>query len=33
MVIEAWGHHDSPADLNGDRVVNTNDLLAILSAW
>jgi hypothetical protein len=33
MVIEAWGHHDSPADLNGDRVVDTNDLLALLSAW
>ncbi len=32
-VIEAWDRRDSPADITGDRVVDTHDLLALLSFW
>ena len=29
----AWGHRDSPADLNGDGIVGAADLLILLVNW
>lgn len=36
LAIDVWGHaetQNAPGDVNGDGVVDTNDILAILSAW
>jgi hypothetical protein len=33
MMIDQWGSTDSPADINGDGIVNVTDLLAVVGAW
>jgi hypothetical protein len=33
MMIDQWGSTDSPADINGDGIVNVTDLLAMVGAW
>jgi hypothetical protein len=32
-VIDQWGSNDSPADINGDGIVNVADLLLIIDGW
>jgi hypothetical protein len=32
-VIAAWGTDDTDADVNDDGIVDTNDILLVLSAW
>jgi hypothetical protein len=32
-VIDQWGQSNSPADINGDGIVNVTDLLAVVGNW
>jgi hypothetical protein len=32
-VIDQWGLTDSPADINGDGMVNVTDLLEVVGNW
>ena len=32
-LLDAWGEHDSPADLNQDGIVRTADLLILFANW
>ncbi len=32
-VIAAWGTDDADVDVNYDGIIDTNDLLLVLSAW
>jgi hypothetical protein len=33
LVLDAWGMHVGPEDMNGDGVVNVLDLLLLLDNW
>ena len=33
MVIDQWGQMGSPADINGDGVVDVTDLLIVVANW
>ena len=33
LVLAAWDSSDELADVNGDGLVDTDDILAVLAAW
>jgi hypothetical protein len=34
LLLDAWGQcEDCAADINGDGIVDTDDLLSVLAAW